>query len=58
MDAVHLAFAEAAGVDVLLSVDRRLLRRAQRLPNVLAIRVENPETFARNVLKDDSPGFR
>ncbi|NCQ83408.1 MAG: type II toxin-antitoxin system VapC family toxin [Microcystis aeruginosa W13-18] len=30
-DALHLAFAEAGGADVLLTTDDRLLRKAQQI---------------------------
>ena len=45
MDALHLASAEAAEVDVFLSCDGRLLKRAKRYSRELNIRVENPTRF-------------
>jgi len=42
MDALHLAFAEKAGADVLLTTDDGLLRLAGRLESMLKIRVLNP----------------
>lgn len=42
MDALHLAFAEKAGADVLLTTDDALLHRAGRLAARLEIRVLNP----------------
>ena len=41
-DALHLACAEAAGVDVLLTTDDRLVKRASRLASRLTVRVANP----------------
>ena len=41
-DALHIACAESAKVDVFLSTDDRLLKLAKRLSNDLQIRVENP----------------
>ena len=41
-DALHIACAERASVDVLLTTDDRLWRRAQREASKLAVRVENP----------------
>ena len=41
-DALHIACAERATVDVLLTTDDRLWRRAQREAGKLAVRVENP----------------
>jgi predicted nucleic acid-binding protein len=41
-DALHIACAERASVDALLTTDERLWRRAQREAGKLAVRVENP----------------
>ena len=41
-DALHIACAERASVDALLTTDDRLWRRAQRETGKLAVRVENP----------------
>ncbi len=46
-DALHLACAEGAGVDVFLTTDDGLLRRAHRLTNQIRVRVENPLTWLR-----------
>jgi hypothetical protein len=46
-DALHLACAERAGVDVFLTTDDRLLKRANRLAVELRVRVENPATWVR-----------
>ena len=42
IDALHLACAESAGADVLLTTDDRLLRLAARHEKVLRVRVANP----------------
>lgn len=47
LDAAHLASAEAGGVDVLLTCDDVVLRRAQRLG--LALRVLNPMAYLKEV---------
>lgn len=44
-DALHLACAERARVDVFLTTDDRLLKRAKRLGSELRVRVENPTTW-------------
>lgn len=44
-DALHLACAERASVDVFLTTDDRLLKRAKRLGSQLRLRVENPTTW-------------
>ena len=41
-DALHLAFAEKAGVDVILTTDDRMLALARRRGTSLNVRVENP----------------
>ncbi len=41
-DALHIACAERASVEALLTTDERLWRRAQREAGKLAVRVENP----------------
>ena len=41
-DAAHIACAEKAKVDVLLTTDDRFLKRARRLKHQLRVRVENP----------------
>jgi predicted nucleic acid-binding protein len=41
-DALHIACAESASAEVLLTTDDRLWRRAQREAGKLAVRVENP----------------
>jgi predicted nucleic acid-binding protein len=44
-DALHLASAEKGGVDVFLTTDDGLLRRARRRLGLLRVRVENPVSW-------------
>ncbi len=46
-DATHLAAAEAARADVMLTCDDRLLRRARRVRRQLKVRVDNPVVWLR-----------
>lgn len=46
-DALHLACAESAGVDVFLTTDDDLLRKASRHKAALRVRVMNPLLWAR-----------
>lgn len=46
-DALHLACAEHAGVDVFLTTDDDLIRRAARQSGKLRIRVANPVSWYR-----------
>ena len=48
-DALHIACAEIAKADVMLTTDDRLLRRALRFNNVLQVVVENSVTWLMNV---------
>jgi predicted nucleic acid-binding protein len=48
-DALHLACAEQAGVEVFLSTDDRLLRRAHRLGAKVRVRVENPLSWMKEM---------
>ena len=48
-DAVHVAAAEQAGADVLLSCDDRLCRRARRCRGKLRVRVANPLDWLKEV---------
>lgn len=49
LDALHIACAEIGEVDVFLTTDDRLLRRAKRYYAQLYIRVENPSTWLPEV---------
>jgi predicted nucleic acid-binding protein len=53
-DALHLACAESGRVDVFLTTDDRLVRRANRLSDKLAVRVLNPLFFLEEV-EDANP---
>ena len=58
LDARHLACAESGNVDVFLTTDDRLLRRAHRIRSELRVRVENPyewlqETTENEYSRDD-----
>jgi predicted nucleic acid-binding protein len=44
-DALHLACAEQGAVDVFLTTDDGLLRRARRHPETFRIRVEHPVSW-------------
>ncbi|HEU4886207.1 MAG TPA: PIN domain-containing protein [Longimicrobium sp.] len=44
-DALHLACAEAAGADVLLTTDDAFVRRARRVQQDVGVRVVNPLTW-------------
>jgi predicted nucleic acid-binding protein len=46
-DAVHLAAAEHAGADVMLSCDDRLIKRAGRIADELKVRVVNPADWLK-----------
>lgn len=46
-DSVHIACAEIAGADVLLTTDDALVRRARRLQHELGVPVANPLTWLK-----------
>lgn len=46
-DSVHIACAETAGADVLLTTDDALIRRARRLQHELRVPVANPLTWLK-----------
>ena len=48
-DSVHIACAEAASADVLLTTDDALIRRARRLQHKLAVRVANPVSWLEEI---------
>ena len=49
LDSLHIACAEVGGVDVFLTTDDKLLRRAKRYHAQLHIRVENPSAWLQEV---------
>ncbi len=55
MDAVHLACAEAARADVLLTTDDPMRRRAHRIRDRVTVRVENPVTWLNEAREHDDP---
>lgn len=55
-DALHLAAAEEAGVDVLLSCDDRFCRTAQRQAKRLRVPVRNPLQWLDEVDHGTNPG--
>lgn len=48
-DSAHIACAEAAGAEVLLTTDDALIRRARRLQHQLALRVTNPVSWLEEI---------
>ena len=46
-DSLHIASAEAASTDVLLTTDDAFVRRARRLQHALRVRVANPVTWLK-----------
>jgi len=49
-DALHLTFAEFAHVDIFLTTDDKLLKRAQRYRNKIKIPVANPLSWLQEVM--------
>jgi predicted nucleic acid-binding protein len=49
-DALHLACARQAQVDVFLSTDDKLIKRAQRYLDTVALNVKNPLSWLQEVL--------
>ncbi|MDK2409914.1 type II toxin-antitoxin system VapC family toxin [Aphanizomenon sp. PH219] len=47
-DSFHVACAEYAKIDVLLTTDNRLLKKAIKYRNVLQVQLENPVTWLMN----------
>jgi predicted nucleic acid-binding protein len=54
IDALHLAAAEAAACDVLLTTDDRFVRRVRELRPGPKVRVENPAQWVVEHAEDDS----
>ena len=52
-DALHLACAEEAKVDVFLSTDDKLVKRAKRLSQDIKVKVENPLIWLKEFIDDD-----
>ena len=51
-DALHLACAESGNVDLLLTTDDRMLRKAKSVSSQLRIRVENPLTWLQEAIEN------
>lgn len=56
MDALHIACAESAGCEMLLTTDDRLRRTARRHASVLRVRVENPLQSLQEQFPDAGDG--
>ncbi len=54
-DALHLACAESANVDVFLTTDDRILKRAERFSSQLHVRVANPYEWLQEIIRDENP---
>jgi len=50
-DGLHIAFAEAAQADIMLTTDDRLLRRSLRCKNELRVTIENPVIWLMKVMQ-------
>ena len=50
LDALHIACAENANADILLTTDNRMLRRTKNYHFQLRVRVENPHIWLQEVL--------
>ena len=50
LDALHIACAENANADILLTTDKRMLRRSKNYYFQLRVRVENPHIWLEEVL--------
>ncbi|MGD1809025.1 PIN domain-containing protein [Dapis sp. BLCC M126] len=53
-DALHLASAQVYNLDVFLTTDDRLLRKAKKYPDLITIKVENPVTWLIIVLQEEN----
>jgi predicted nucleic acid-binding protein len=50
-DALHIACAESANVDIFLSTDDRLLKTAKRASGRLRVRIENPLVWIEEITR-------
>lgn len=57
LDALHIACAESGKVDILLTTDDRMLRRAKRSYLQLRVRVENPYVWLQEVSEHEHTNF-
>lgn len=51
-DAFHLAFTQTYHLDVFLTTDDRLLKKAKNYPDLITIKVENPVIWLMNILQE------
>jgi len=54
-DALHLACAESSDVDIFLTTDDGILKRAKRFGSQLQVRVANPYEWLQEVIRDENP---
>ena len=54
-DALHLACAESANVNVFLTTDDGILKRAERFGSQLHVRVANPYEWLQEIIRDENP---
>ena len=48
-DALHIACAESAEVDIFLTTDERMLRKAKSVDSQLHVRIENPYAWLKEI---------
>jgi predicted nucleic acid-binding protein len=53
-DAAHIASAEKARADILLSTDDRLVRKAKRLSSKITVRVNNPLKWLTEITQSEN----
>lgn len=53
-DALHLAFTQSASVDIFLTTDDLLLRKAKQSPEIVTIPVENPVIWLMKLLQEEN----
>jgi predicted nucleic acid-binding protein len=53
-DAAHIASAEKARADVLLSTDDRLVRKARRLSGKIAVKADNPLNWLAEITQSEN----
>ena len=53
-DAAHIASAEKARADILLSTDDRLVRKAKRLSSKIMVRVDNPLKWLTEITQTEN----
>jgi predicted nucleic acid-binding protein len=52
-DGLHLAFSQYYRVDVFLTTDDRLLKKAKNYPDLITIKVENPVIWLMTILQEE-----